>query len=213
MQKQKGRQTRQQAYYSVSSAAQLIRDEMTRVQYQGVERWDEYKCNRSDAAFLDAQHEDVHACDPFRTTKEQGLSLTKLIARGAEKVYRSKLQWPSIRESFSGWSEQFSVDDGVCPVDVTVKMDRDYRLTFVLSPADPELAEDYRVSLVCTGQIGEPVETLDSSECSHVILVWDFEANQNKNQRTTFPITIHYYTTDITWTRGTISKGVSRDEG
>ena len=37
VQKLKGAHQRQQAYNSVSSAAQLIRDEMTRVQYQGAE--------------------------------------------------------------------------------------------------------------------------------------------------------------------------------
>ena len=42
VQKLKGARQRQQAYDSVSSAAQLIRDEMTRVEYQGMERWDEY---------------------------------------------------------------------------------------------------------------------------------------------------------------------------
>ena len=42
VQKLKGAHQRQQAYNSVSSAAQLIRDEMTRVQYQGVERWKAY---------------------------------------------------------------------------------------------------------------------------------------------------------------------------
>ena len=41
VQKLKGAHQRQQAYNSVSSAAQLIRDEMTRVEYQGMERWPE----------------------------------------------------------------------------------------------------------------------------------------------------------------------------
>ena len=89
VQKLKGARQRQQAYNSVSSAAQLIRDEMTRVEYQGMERWDEYECNRSAADIQDRRHKDTYSWEDFSASKEAGKSLTALLQDGVEKAYYS----------------------------------------------------------------------------------------------------------------------------
>ena len=85
VQKLKGARQRQQAYDSVSSAAQLIRDEMTRVEYQGMERWDEYECNRSAADIQGFPHGDTYSWEGFSASKEAGKSLTALLQPGVEK--------------------------------------------------------------------------------------------------------------------------------
>lgn len=137
VQKLKGAHQRQQAYNSVSSAAQLIRDEMTRVQYQGVERWDQYECNRSAADIQGSRHEDKYSWESFSASKESGKSLTALLQDGVEKVYHSHAQFQQNQQNFTSWESSFTVDDGVCPVDVNVKIDRDYTLTFTLAPRRP----------------------------------------------------------------------------
>ena len=213
VQKLKGAHQRQQAYNSVSSAAQLIRDEMTRVQYQGMERWDEYECNRSDADIQGSRHEDTYRWEGFSVSKESGKSLTALLQPGVEKAYYSHAKFPQNQQNFTGWEDSFTVDDGVCPVEVNVKIDRDYTLTFTLAPRQADLTEDYRMTLVSKGQAGEPVESSTNENCYHEkVTYWNSLANKYVTEGRNFPVEVHHYTTTIQWTRGTISKGVSRDE-
>lgn len=212
VQKLKGARQRQQAYDSVSSAAQLIRDEMTRVQYQGMERWDKYECNRSGADIQDRRHKDTYSWERFSASKEAGKSLTALLQPGVEKAYYSHAKFPQHQKNFTGWEDSFTVDDGVCPVEVTVKIDRDYTLTFTLAPRQADLTEDYRMTLVSKGQAGEPVESQTESSCSHRVTYLDETDGLYHVVDTDFKITEHHYATAIRWTRGTISKGVSRDE-
>ena len=216
VQKLKGAHQRQQAYNSVSSAAQLIRDEMTRVQYQGVERWKAYECNRVSAEITikePGRHSDEYDYESFQATSEEDKSLTKLILPGVEKVYHSYAKFQENRESFNGWQSSFTVDDGVCPVEVNVKLNRDYTLTFTLAPQQADLAEDYRMTLVSKGQAGEPVESSTNENCYHEkVTYWESLANKYVTEGRNFPVEVHHYTTTIQWTRGTISKGVSRDE-
>ena len=106
------------------------------------------------------------------------------------------------------------MDDGVCPVEVNVKLNRDYTLTFTLAPQQADLAEDYRMTLVSKGQAGEPVESSTNENCYHEkVTYWNSLANKYVTEGRNFPVEVHHYTTTIKWTRGTISKGVSRDEG
>ena len=212
VQKLKGARQRQQAYNSVSSAAQLIRDEMTRVEYQGIERWDEYECNRSAAEIQDRRHKDTYSWEGFSASKEAGKSLTALLQPGVEKVYHSHARFQQNQKNFTGWEDSFTVDDGVCPVEVNVKIDRDYTLTFTLAPRQADLTEDYRMTLVSKGQAGEPVESQTESSCSHRVTYRDETDGLYHVVDTDFKITEHHYATAIRWTRGTISKGVSRSE-
>ena len=212
VQKLKGARQRQQAYDSVSSAAQLIPDEMTRVEYQGMERWDEYECNRSAAEIQGSRHEDTYRWEGFSASKESGKSLTALLQPGVEKAYYSHAKFPQNQRNFTGWEDSFTVDDGVCPVEVNVKIDRDYTLTFTLAPQQADLTEDYRMTLVSKGQAGEPVESQTESSCSHRVTYLDETDGLYHVVDTDFKITEHHYATAIRWTRGTISKGVSRSE-
>ncbi len=213
VQKLKGAHQRQQAYNSVSSAAQLIRDEMTRVEYQGMERWDEYECNRSDADLIDNDRdEDKYSWESFSASKEAGKSLTALLQPGVEKAYHSHARFQQNQKNFTGWEDSFTVVDGVSPVEVNVKIDRDYTLTFTLAPRQADLAEDYRMTLVSKGQAGEPVESQTESSCSHKVKYRDGTDGLYHVVDTDFQITEHHYATAIRWTRGTISKGVSRSE-
>ena len=76
-----------------------------------------------------------------------------------------------------------------------------------------DLAEDYRMTLVSKGQAGEPVESSTNENCYHEkVTYWDSLANKYVTEGRNFPVEVHHYTTTIQWTRGTISKGVSRDE-
>ena len=212
MQKIKGAHQRQQAYDSVSSAAQLIRDEMTRVEYQGVERWDEYACNRSAASIIDDRDADKYSWESFSASKETGKSLTALLQPGVEKVYHSHAKFSQNQQNFTSWESSFTVNDGVCPVEVNVKIDRDYTLTFTLAPQQADLAEDYRMTLVSVGQAGEPVESNTMGSCYHEVKYRDETENRYYIKTEKFDINEHHYTTTIQWTRGTISKGVSRSE-
>ena len=212
VQKLKGARQRQQAYDSVSSAAQLIRDEMTRVEYQGMERWDEYECNRSAADIQGFPHGDTYSWEGFSASKEAGKSLTALLQPGVEKAYHSHAKFSLNQRNFTGWEDSFTVDDGVCPVEVNVKIDRDYTLTFTLAPWQADLTEDYRMTLVSKGQAGEPVESRTESSCSHRVTYRDETDGLFHEADPDFKITEHHYATAIRWTRGTISKGVSRSE-
>ena len=189
---------------------------MTRVQYQGVERWKAYECNRVSAEITikePGRHSDEYDYESFQATSEEDKSLTKLILPGVEKVYHSYAKFQENRESFNGWQSSFTVDDRVGPVEVNVKLNRDYTLTFTLAPQQADLAEDYRMTLVSKGQAGEPVESSTNENCYHEkVTYWDSLANKYVTEGRNFPVEVHHYTTTIQWTRGTISKGVSRDE-
>ena len=84
-------------------------------------------------AFPTAVHGDTYRWERFSASKESGKSLTALLQDGVEKVYHSHARFQQNQQNFTGWEDSFTVDDGVCPVEVNVKIDRDYTLTFTVN--------------------------------------------------------------------------------
>ena len=207
-QKQQGIRAQQQAYESVSSAARLVRDTLDGLTLQGQEHWKEYHCGSWTKPKLQDVHTDEKQKDFFQGETRYDDRIAALVLEGAEQVYDSQTVYIP-KTAFTGWTRTFTVEDGVCPVEVTVEMRENYQLIFTLHPQEETLQDLYGMMLVCSAETPVVEETVDEREsCRHTYWVDDPLQYGGPVQKTvSIPISYHTRTTSITWRRGTILKG------
>lgn len=214
LQKSKERKAQLQTYASVSSAARLLRDAVKDLSYIGVEHQETYGCTGMGLTLSDPdEHDTIYSFDQFERANDNTDFLSELLLEGAQKVYMSQLQYAvDKRIPFTGWSETFTIDDGLCPVSVIVSIDSDYALTFLLSPADENRKEDYHMTVICKSSVSDPTQTFEDLTCTHTWTHWTEDGIQVDEPDTSFTGQKTFYTTTIAWETGSIFKGVSRRE-
>jgi len=199
-----GREAEQQTYYSVSSAARLLQNVMDGAVFTGREYRTLYGCQNA-ADLADEPHTDTSSVD--------SLSAVSITAQGAvadylkEQAYRVFLSGTEYVGAavFSAQTVSFTIAaDGMDPVDVTMAVDGHYTATFTLrSQTSPG---KYAMTLRCLALSPQPVSAVSESDDTHS--VWDDEGNISDRTFTRYD---YIRTTAVTWSRGTISKGVDAD--
>lgn len=220
MQKVKNRQEQQQVYYSVSSAARLIHDAMSQVTFTGTESMQTYGCAgevTSGTTGVTFVNNDQHPSaeyypitfDMDDTSKD--LPLAKILQDGAQKVYQSSITLDSSqRVPFTSWSTSFIIEDDTNPaVKVMVTIDRNYNLTFKLSPQDEKWEDDYQMTVLCAGNSVDPQKVEEKTSCTHKVKHYDYESGQEVTKDVTYDGILTTITTTINWVPGRILKGVS----
>ena len=214
-QKVKDRQAQLQRYASVSSAAQMVRELVSRLNYEGSEYVNIYGCTGSALQLSDPPtHQTEYVYEGmgagFLKTKGEDGVLADLLMEGAELVYRSQID-PATgkRANFTGWTKEFVVNDNTaCKVKVTVSIDREYTLTFVFAAQEDE---DYRMTLVCHRQPANQQEKKEEKlPCSHLETHYDDTVGKDVSENASFNGKTVTTITPISWDRGSIYKGVSR---
>lgn len=120
----------QQAYYSVTSAAELLRDNIVGgacepTEVDGVRTW---------------------TCEPPLYRENLKIWLESMVTRASEEHAGGTTAASAFDMEFSGASEQ--VNEGILKVHVTATMLPDYSLSFTLRPKDyDEAVGDYRITL------------------------------------------------------------------
>ena len=222
--KVKNQQEQLQVYESVSSAARLVRDRMNGLKFTASESVLIYGCQdfaitSQISDFKPDRHAAVYSYTEPAVPEGESDELTQLIQKGVTQVYRSKLSKENLNNyhTISSWEQTFTVDDNLCPVQVTVSIDENYLLTFKFRPLDGTWKDDYNVTLlVPTISKPEPVESNkppappDPSVCIH-----SYYKEEKLGEAPTyypdqeFEIKQTTKTTTITYSTGTIYKGAS----
>ena len=221
-QKNQQRREEQQVYYSVSSAAKLLRDKVSRLSYEGGETaahygCNDYHCDENNYKLIDFQPAactDTAQMTPI-AAKSNGTDagdddlLANLLKDGVQLVYQSGLELAKdSKQPFNGWSKSFTIDDGKYTVDVTVSIDKNYTLTFQLTPKDETFRDDYGMTLVCDGK-SYSTQASETITCTHNVTLQSLTETEPTTTATTFEGTKKTTTTTVSWEPGMIYKGAN----
>ena len=224
-QKNQQRREEQQVYYSVSSAAKLLRDKVGQLSYVGGETAIHYGCQNftyNDKAYQLEKFEPQAETDTAEVTpvaaKSNGTDaadddlLANLLKDGVQAVYQSQLTLVAdSKQPFNGWSKSFTIDDKKCAVDVIVSIDKNYVLTFQLTPQDKTYSRDYGMTLVCDGK-SYSTEASEKIYCTHKVTLQSLYEEGLTTTDTTFEGTKKTTTTTVSWEPGMIYKGANSND-
>ena len=213
-----------QVYYSVSSAAQLVRNTIARLSMTGSESVTHYSCQdlviggTSDITKIEPDQEpDVTKYDGVKVLKNGGEqtdpdALLSLLEEGVEQVYKSKLQFAQ-KTPFTSWTKTFTLYDGHYMVEAEVTIESDYSLTIRLQPQDEKWKDDYSTVLLCTGKASDPaLSSQTTPNNTHTLTYEDLHQGTSPTQQFDCIATTTTYTTTISWEPGMIYKGAASHE-
>ena len=209
------RQKGQQVYYSVSSAAQLLRDKVNNLTITGSEVFTQYDCNNlvldTDESISPDREPNTAAVQDMAAVLNgaavTGDVLIDLLSDGVRAVYTSTLAYAE-KTPFISWKKSFTIEDGQYTVDVTVSIDEDYTFTFQLVPEDQDLEGDYSMTLTCAGKKSNPdIKKEPGGTCSHEVTQKNYKTGELETFTKEFDITVTTRTTSIGWEPGMIYKG------
>ena len=227
-QKLQQRREEQQVYYSVSSAAKLLRDTIDQLSYEGGETAVHYGCRdyyydekqytllgfEPQACADSAEMTEISAKRNGQTVAAtDGDLLADLLKDGIQAVYQSRLELDKdSRLPFNGWSKSFTIDDQKCVVDVTVTIEKDYTLTFQLTPEEDQFSDDYGMTLICNGR-SSTAQTTEVVTCTHTVTLQSLTvATGYSKEDLTFNGTRKTNTTTVSWEPGMIYKGANSND-
>lgn len=178
----------QQLYLSVSSAAQLFRDSLSGVKFEGSEEYRQYLHEDGRLSLLPqieleyniAKDNHPDHLDITNSTE----ALASIMEGGFHKIYQDNYQYPHSGKgtvSFTGWESTLLITaDQMIPVQATISLKKDGTITVFLLPkisgdADNSIASLYSMTITFKTDISNKKDLgndpLEPKTCTHTVTI------------------------------------------